>query len=86
MRVHRPELSADGSTVTADILGETISYRLNIPGRHIVNNTAAVLAAVKLAGADLAAAARALAGSCPQPGRGARTVNSTRSGRGRHHR
>ena len=74
VRVLDRELSADGSTVTADILGETISYRLNIPGRHIVNNTAAVLAAVKLAGADLAAAARALADLRPQPGRGARTV------------
>ena len=57
VRVVDRELSADGSTVTADILGETISYRLNIPGRHIVNNAAAVLAAVKLAGADLTAAA-----------------------------
>ena len=74
VRVIDRELSADGSTVTADILGETISYRLNIPGRHIVNNAAAVLAAVKLAGADLAAAARALADLRPQPGRGARTV------------
>ncbi|MGC1712893.1 MAG: Mur ligase family protein, partial [Methyloceanibacter sp.] len=35
VRVIDRELSADGSTVTADILGETIGYRLNIPGRHI---------------------------------------------------
>ena len=68
------DLGPDGSTVTADILGDTIVYRLGAPGRHLVQNSLAVLAAVKVAGADLDLAARALDGLCAQPGRGERTV------------
>ncbi|MFZ2019444.1 MAG: UDP-N-acetylmuramoylalanyl-D-glutamyl-2,6-diaminopimelate--D-alanyl-D-alanine ligase [Methyloceanibacter sp.] len=68
------ELMADGSLSTADILGETVTYRLTVPGRHILINSLAVLAAVKVAGGDLAAAAKALADLKAQPGRGARTV------------
>ena len=62
---------ADGSEVTASILGETVSYRIGSPGAHLVQNSLAVLAAAKLAGADLKAAARALAGWKAQTGRGA---------------
>jgi len=40
------ELLPDGSQVTADILGETVRYRLGAPGRHLVQNSLAVLAAV----------------------------------------
>jgi UDP-N-acetylmuramoyl-tripeptide--D-alanyl-D-alanine ligase len=68
------ELGPDGSDVTADILGETVRYQLGAPGRHVVQNSLAVLAAAKLAGADLANAAGALAGLQAQAGRGARTV------------
>lgn len=68
------ELGPDGSTVTADILGDTISYHLGAPGRHLVQNSLAVLAAVKVAGADLELAARALEGLRAQAGRGGRTV------------
>jgi UDP-N-acetylmuramoyl-tripeptide--D-alanyl-D-alanine ligase len=75
------ELRPDGSKVTADILGETISYRLGAPGRHQVQNSLAVLAAVKLAGADLQSAARALDGLHAQPGRGARTLIAAAGGR-----
>lgn len=75
------ELQSDGSDVKADILGETLSYRLGAPGRHIVQNSLAVLAAVKLAGADLRAAASALDGLQAQSGRGARTLIETHSGR-----
>ena len=49
-------------------------YRLGAPGRHLVQNSLAVLAAAKLAGADLPLAARALAGLHAQAGRGARTL------------
>ena len=38
----------------ADILGEEITYKLGVPGRHLVLNSLAVLGAAKLAGADLA--------------------------------
>jgi UDP-N-acetylmuramoyl-tripeptide--D-alanyl-D-alanine ligase len=75
------ELEPDGSKVKADILGETLSYRLGAPGRHLVQNSLAVLAAAKLAGADLKAAARALDGLQAQAGRGARTLIAAEGGR-----
>ncbi|MGA8688656.1 MAG: UDP-N-acetylmuramoylalanyl-D-glutamyl-2,6-diaminopimelate--D-alanyl-D-alanine ligase [Methyloceanibacter sp.] len=68
------ELGPDSSEVKADIMGESVSYRIGAPGAHLVQNSLAVLAAVKLAGADLKAAARALAGWRAQTGRGARIV------------
>ncbi|MGE5260880.1 MAG: UDP-N-acetylmuramoylalanyl-D-glutamyl-2,6-diaminopimelate--D-alanyl-D-alanine ligase [Actinomycetota bacterium] len=68
------ELRPDGSEVEADILGDVLSYRLGAPGRHLVQNSLAVLAAVKLAGADMAAAARAFAALRAQAGRGGRTI------------
>ena len=74
------ELATDGSAVTADILGETVAYRLGAPGRHLVQNSLAVLAAVKAAGADLAEAAEALRGLHPQSGRGERRVIETKEG------
>ena len=73
-------LGGDGSDVTADILGETVRYRLGAPGRHVVQNSLAVLAAAKLAGADLARAAQALAGLKAQAGRGARVVVAANGG------
>jgi UDP-N-acetylmuramoyl-tripeptide--D-alanyl-D-alanine ligase len=75
------ELGPDSSDVKADILGETISYRLGAPGRHLVQNSLAVLAAVKLAGANLEAAARSLARWQAQTGRGERIVLEGRGGR-----
>jgi UDP-N-acetylmuramoyl-tripeptide--D-alanyl-D-alanine ligase len=68
------ELGAEGSEVKASIMGETISYRIGAPGDHFVQNSLAVLAAVKRAGADLKAAARALAGWKAQTGRGQRIL------------
>ncbi len=74
------DLSPDGSTVTSDILGETVTYRVGAPGRHVVQNTLAVLAAVKLAGADLSAAAEALGAIHAPEGRGERFVIETERG------
>ena len=54
------------------ILGQQVTYKLGAPGRHIVLNSLAVLAAVSLAGADLALAALALNNLKPVTGRGAR--------------
>jgi UDP-N-acetylmuramoyl-tripeptide--D-alanyl-D-alanine ligase len=79
-RVLAIELKPDGSEVRADVLGEVVSYRLGAPGRHLVQNSLAVLAAVKLAGADLGAAARALADLRAQAGRGGRTLFPGRGG------
>jgi UDP-N-acetylmuramoyl-tripeptide--D-alanyl-D-alanine ligase len=75
------ELLPDGSIVTAEILGTKLSYRLGAPGRHIVQNSLAVLAAVRVAGADLQAAARALEGLRASAGRGARTLIEVDGGR-----
>jgi UDP-N-acetylmuramyl pentapeptide synthase len=47
-------------------------YKLGLPGEHMAVNSLAVLAAVKLAGADLARAAMALATAQPAKGRGVR--------------
>ncbi len=68
----RYSLQPDGSTVEAIILGEPVTYKLGAPGRHMVQNSLAVLAAASLAGADLALAALALANFKPAVGRGAR--------------
>lgn len=63
---------ATGSTVRAEIAGEVLSYRLNVPGTHWVTNSLCVLAAVHAAGGDVAAAAAAFAGVAPAKGRGQR--------------
>jgi UDP-N-acetylmuramoyl-tripeptide--D-alanyl-D-alanine ligase len=59
------------STVEAEILGTRFSYKIGAPGKHIVINSLAVLAAAELADADLALAALALAELQPVAGRGA---------------
>ena len=66
-------LQTDSSTVQARILGADVTYKLGAPGRHVVLNSLAVLAAASLAGADLALAALALANlKPPSGGRGER--------------
>ena len=59
------------STVQARILGTELTYKVGAPGRHVVINSLAVLAAADLVGADLALAALALADFTPVSGRGA---------------
>jgi UDP-N-acetylmuramoyl-tripeptide--D-alanyl-D-alanine ligase len=59
------------SAVQADILGTELTYKIGAPGRHLVHNSLAVLAAAVLVGADLALAALALADFKPASGRGA---------------
>ena len=71
-RLIKCALQPASSTVQADIMGEDITYKLGAPGRHLVLNSLAVLAAVSLAGADLALAALALADLQPAAGRGSR--------------
>ena len=65
-------LKPDCSTVRARILGEDVTYKVGAPGKHLVLNSLAVLAAVKLAEGDLAMAALALADLVPPTGRGRR--------------
>jgi UDP-N-acetylmuramoyl-tripeptide--D-alanyl-D-alanine ligase len=71
-RLLKVSLHPDCSTVQARILGTDVTYKLGAPGKHLVLNSLAVLAAVALADADLALAALALAKLAPPSGRGAR--------------
>src|ERR1044072_6485605 len=67
-------LQAETSTVQARILGAEVTYKLGAPGRHVVDNSLAVLAAAQLLGADLALAALALADLKAPVGRGERVA------------
>ena len=60
--------------ITASLFGETVTYKLGMPGEHMAMNSLAVLAAAKLAGADVARAALALADAKPAKGRGVQEV------------
>src|SRR6201995_4911414 len=53
-------LHATCSAVHADILGQEVTYKLGMPGRHNAMNSLAGLAASALVGADLARAALSL--------------------------
>ncbi|MDP2410102.1 MAG: UDP-N-acetylmuramoylalanyl-D-glutamyl-2,6-diaminopimelate--D-alanyl-D-alanine ligase [Pseudolabrys sp.] len=65
-------LHPECSCVHASILGQDVTYKLGAPGKHLVLNSLGVLAAVSLAGGDLALAALALNNLKPATGRGAR--------------
>jgi len=80
-RLIRCALQPESSTVEASILGSPVTYKLGAPGRHVVLNSLAVLAAVALAGADLALAALALQRLEPASGRGARLALELPGGR-----
>jgi UDP-N-acetylmuramoyl-tripeptide--D-alanyl-D-alanine ligase len=73
-------LHATSSAVHADILGQDVSYKVGMPGRHIAMNSLAVLTAASLAGADLALAALAMSQVEAAAGRGVRRVLDLGSG------
>jgi UDP-N-acetylmuramoyl-tripeptide--D-alanyl-D-alanine ligase len=73
-RLVKVSLQAETSTVQAHILGADVTYKLGAPGRHVVDNSLAVLAAARLLGADLALAALALADLKAPAGRGERVT------------
>ena len=73
-RILKFALQPDSSTVQARILGADVTYKLGAPGRHVVWNSLAVLAASSLVGADLALAALALSNLKPPEGRGERVT------------
>ncbi|MBY0611478.1 MAG: UDP-N-acetylmuramoylalanyl-D-glutamyl-2,6-diaminopimelate--D-alanyl-D-alanine ligase [Beijerinckiaceae bacterium] len=68
------------SSVEALINGKPIIYRLGAPGRHMVLNSLAILAAVEALGADLAQAGLALASFAPAVGRGSRATLKIKTG------
>ncbi len=63
---------ATSASVEASIMGESVLYKLNAPGKHHALNSLAVLGAVSLVGGDLARAALSLQGWYPGEGRGSR--------------
>jgi UDP-N-acetylmuramoyl-tripeptide--D-alanyl-D-alanine ligase len=63
---------ADCSVITAQIAGTEVAVKIGAPGRHIVQNSLAVMGACWLAGADLAKVAMALATLESEKGRGRR--------------
>jgi UDP-N-acetylmuramoyl-tripeptide--D-alanyl-D-alanine ligase len=71
-RLLEVSLHAGCSAVHANILGQDITYKLGMPGRHMAMNSLAVLAAASLVGADLALAALSLSQIEPAAGRGVR--------------
>ena len=72
VRARRFSLQPDCTTVTADVAGEVLTYKVGMAGRHWLNNSLAVLAGVKAAGGDLGLAGLALGGLTGLPGRGRR--------------
>ena len=54
------KLGAEGSTVTAAILGKTYTYRIPLPGRHLVLNSLGILLTVAALGGDLQQVRRCL--------------------------
>jgi UDP-N-acetylmuramoyl-tripeptide--D-alanyl-D-alanine ligase len=68
------------SCITADVMGEAVTFKLGAPGAHMAANSLAVLAAVKFAGADLAKACLALATVAPAKGRGGQELLATNGG------
>lgn len=74
VRLQSVELGPDASEAVARIGGVELRYRIGAPGKHLVMNALAVLAAADAVGADLEAAAAALAAYSAQQGRGQRFV------------
>ncbi|BCJ91417.1 UDP-N-acetylmuramoyl-tripeptide--D-alanyl-D-alanine ligase [Terrihabitans soli] len=72
---------SDRTAITASILGKDIAYSLGAPGRHLVQNSLAVLLSARLADVDVKAAAEALGQFQPPVGRGQRHVLHVRGGR-----
>jgi UDP-N-acetylmuramoyl-tripeptide--D-alanyl-D-alanine ligase len=71
-RLEKVALKDNCSCVSASICGTPITYKLGVPGKHIVMNSLAMLACIKVLDADLAKAALALAQLEAPTGRGER--------------
>lgn len=72
VRLERVALKETCSCVAASVVGVPISYKLGAPGRHLVQNSLAVMAAVSALDGDLAKAGLALAQTGAPKGRGTR--------------
>ena len=65
-------MDADGSDVTASVFGKRLNFRIGVAGHHWVVSALGMLATVREAGADISAAAAAMAGLKAPTGRGSR--------------
>ena len=72
VRLLHGEESADGSLINVDIAGRMASLHVNAPGRHMVMNALATLAAIAALGLDAREAITGLEHFVPLSGRGAR--------------
>jgi UDP-N-acetylmuramoyl-tripeptide--D-alanyl-D-alanine ligase len=63
-----------GMQITADILGQRLTFDMGVTGKQWAMNALAVLAAVKVTGGDVAASAAALSQLVPTKGRGTRSI------------
>jgi UDP-N-acetylmuramoyl-tripeptide--D-alanyl-D-alanine ligase len=70
----------NGSGITADVMGDILTYKISQAGDHWVMNSLAVLAAVKAADGDLGLAGLALAEMDGIAGRGRRVTIKTKDG------
>ena len=74
------EAVEEGAVVTADILGSRLTFLIRARGRHLALNAIAALAAAKLAGASVEAAAESLARFEAPEGRGRSSAFNTPEG------
>lgn len=65
-------LKADCSCVSVDVHGEMVTYKVGVPGEHVVMNSLGMIAVVQEMGGDLAKALMCLASLSAPKGRGAR--------------
>jgi len=74
VRLTEVVLDDRASHVRAHLFGRDVAYTLGAPGRHLVQNSLAVLAAVSLLGGDVARATEAFAQVSAGKGRGQQTI------------
>jgi UDP-N-acetylmuramoyl-tripeptide--D-alanyl-D-alanine ligase len=80
IRLKRAALQEHGSSVEAVVAGAPVAYRLGAPGRHLVQNSLAVLAAAHAVSAELTRVMLALGRFRAPPGRGDKQQLSHPSG------
>ncbi len=80
VRLKQVALHPTCSCISADVMGEAVTFKLGTPGQHMAVNSLGVLAAVKLVGADLARASLALSEAKPAQGRGGQELLQLPSG------
>lgn len=80
VRLLKQRLHEDCSTVTADVSGQPMMFKVGVPGAHWVMNSLAVLATVLVADADLGLAGLALQEIMAPEGRGRRHLIPFRDG------